>query len=187
MPCGAAASMASAATAAVDGGERGEDAAGVEPARAVLRAEDGCPVEVAGFDLADGGVAAIGAARGGAQAESALSEVEAVAHGAADAVEGSPFEQGSVDAALENEVLDEAADGVVCQRRGDGGAQAEAAAQAAGYVVLAAAFPHGEVPRGVDAALAGIEAEHDFAEAESSPSGVAASGMQQLVPSSVLY
>ena len=43
-------------------------------------------------------------------------------------------------------------------------AQAEAAAQAAGDVVFAAAFPGGELAGGADAALAGIEAEHDFAE-----------------------
>jgi len=46
----------------------------------------------------------------------------------------------------------------------DGGFQAEAFAQAAGGVVLAAAFPDLEVAGGADAALAGIEAEHDFAE-----------------------
>ena len=71
-------------------GKRGEDAAGVEPARAVLRAEDRLPIEVAGLDLADGGVAAVGAADGGAHAEAALSKVEAVADGAADAVVRNP-------------------------------------------------------------------------------------------------
>ena len=72
------------------GGERGEDAAGVEPARAVLGAEDRFPVEIAGLDLADGGVAAVGAAGGGAHAEAALGKVEAVAHGAAHAVVRDP-------------------------------------------------------------------------------------------------
>ena len=158
------------------GGERGEDAAGVEPARAVLGAEDRVPVEVAGFDLADGGVAAVGAAGGGAQAEAALGEVEAVAHGAANAVVRDPSEQGGVDAALQDEVFDEAADGVVGEGGGDGGAQAEAAAEAAGDVVFAAALPDLEVARGVDAAFAGIEAKHDFAEAEAIP---AASGVRE--------
>ena len=152
--------------------ERGEDAAGVKPARAVLVAEDRLPIEVAGLDLADGGVAAIGAAGGGAHAESALGEVEAVAHGAADAVVRNPVEQGGIDAALQDEVFNEAADGVVGERGGDGGAQAEAAAQAAGHVVFAAALPHLELARGVDAAFAGIEAEHDFAEAEAIPAAV---------------
>ena len=154
------------------GGERGEDAAGVEPAGTIVLTEDCLPVEVAGLDLADGGVAAVRAARGRAHAEAAFSEVEAVAHGAADAVVGDPLEQGGVDAALEDEVFDEAADGVLSERGSDGGAQAEAAAQAAGHVVLAAAFPNGEVAGGVDAALAGVEAQHDFAQTQRVPAAV---------------
>ena len=74
-----------------------------------------------------------------------------------------------IDAALEDEVFDEAADGVVGERGGDGGAQAEAAAQSAGHVVFAAALPDLELACGVDAGVAGIEAEHDFAEAEAVP------------------
>ena len=131
-----------------------------------------CPVEVAGLDLADGGVAAVGAAGGRAHAEAALGKVEAVADGAAHAVVGNPFEQGSIHAALQDEVFDQAADGVVGQRGGDGGAQAEAAAQSAGHVVFAAALPHLKLARGVDAALAGIEAEHDFAQAQAVPAAV---------------
>ncbi len=55
-------------------------------------AEDRLPIKVAGLDLADGGVAAVGAAGSGAHAEAALSKVEAVAHGAADAVVRDPPE-----------------------------------------------------------------------------------------------
>ena len=43
-------------------------------------------------------------------------------------------------------------------------AQAEALAQPARDVVFAAALPDLELARGADAALAGVEAEHDFAE-----------------------
>ncbi len=153
-------------------GERGEDSAGMHPARAIRRAEDRLPVEVARLDLADGGVAAVGAADGGAQAKAALGKVEAVAHGAADAIVRNPADKRSVHAAFEDEVLDETADGIVGERGGHGGAQAEAAAQAAGHVVLAAALPHVEVARGVDAHLAGIEAKHDFAEADAVPAAV---------------
>ncbi len=127
------------------------------------------PVEVAGLDLADGGVAAVGAADGRAHAEAALGEVEAVADLAADAVVGNPLDEGGIDAALQDKVFDQAANGVVGQSGGDGGAQAKAAAQAAGHVVFAAALPDLEVARGVDAALAGIEAEHDLAQAEAVP------------------
>ena len=54
-------------------------------------------------------MAAIVAAGGGADAESAFGEVEAVADGAADAIEEEPFHQRRVDAALEDAIFDEAA------------------------------------------------------------------------------
>ena len=153
-------------------GERREDAAGVEPARAVFAAKDRSPVEIAGLYLADGGVAAIGTSDRGAHAEAALGEVEPVAHGAAYAVEGNPLEQRSVDAALQDQVFDEAAHGVLGKHGGDRGAQAEAAAQPARHVVLAASLPHGELARGVDAAFAGIETQHDFAQAQTIPAAL---------------
>ena len=120
-----AASMASTATSAVEA----ESAAKMPPVCNQREPFswpkiDG-PVEVAGLDLADGGVAAVGAAGSGAQAEAALGEVEAVAHCAADAVVRDPADERGIDAALENEVFDEAADGVVGERGGDGGAQAK--------------------------------------------------------------
>ncbi len=124
------------------------------------------------LNLADGGVAAVGAANGGAHAVAALSKVEAVAHGAAHAVVRNPSDERSIDAALQNEVLDQAADGIVGERSGDGGAQAETAAQAAGHVVFAAALPNLEMARGVDAAFAGIEAKHDFAQAQAVPAAI---------------
>ena len=77
-----------------------------------------------------------------------------------------------VDAALEDAVFDEAADGVVSQRGSDGGAEAEAAAKTASDVVLAAALPNREVAGGVNASLARVEAEHDFAETEAIPAPV---------------
>ena len=121
-------------------GERGEDAAGVEPARAFGR-EDFVPVDLTGLELGDSGVAAVGAAQRGAHAEAALGEVEAIADGAADAVVLHPLQMRLVDAALVDEVFDEAANGVVGERGDDGGAQAKAALEAAGDVVFAAALP----------------------------------------------
>ena len=47
--------------------------------------------------------------------------------------------------------------------------QAEAALEAAGDVVFAAAFPDLERARGVHAALAGVEAQHHLAEADLVP------------------
>src|SRR6185437_16208599 len=102
-------------------------------------------------------------------AKASLGEVEPVANRAAYAIEGNPAEKGRVDAALEDAVFDEATDGVVSQCSGDGGAQAKAAAETTGDVILAAALPDCEVAGGVNAALTGVEAEHDFAEAETIP------------------
>ena len=69
-----------------------------------------------------------------------------------------------VDAALEDEVLEQPADLVVGERGHDRGAQAEAAPEPAGDVVLAAALPRLEPAGGADPPLARVEAEHDLAE-----------------------
>ena len=147
--------------------QRAEDATGVKPAGAE-RAEDLVPVDVAGFQLRDGGVPAIGATQRGAHAEASLGEVEAVAHGAADAVVLHPG-HALFDAALEHQVFHEAAHRVVGQRGHDGGVEPEAALQPARDVVLAAAFPDLEGAGGVDAAIARVEAQHHFAQGDAVP------------------
>ena len=154
------------------GGECGEDSAGVQPVGAFRGAEDIGPVKVAGLDLADGGVAAIAASCGGAEAESAFGEVEAVANGATHAVVGDPAKERGIDAALEDEVFDETAYGVFGECGGDGGPEAKAASKAASYVVFAPTFPDGKVAGGMDASFAGVEAEHDFAEADAVPAAI---------------
>ena len=153
-------------------GQRGEDAAGVQALRAVLISEDVGPGKVTGFDLADGGVAAVAATGSGAQSESTLGEVEAIANCAANAVERDPAQKGGVDAALEDEVFDEAADGIVGKRGGDGCSEAKAASKAASDVIFATAFPDGKPAGGVDAAFAWVETEHDLAEADAVPAAI---------------
>ncbi len=74
-----------------------------------------------------------------------------------------------VHAARVDERLDEPSDVVVDQRRDDGGAQAEAAAQGAGDVVLAASLPHVEGPGSADARVPGIETQHHLAERDAVP------------------
>ena len=164
MPWRAAASTASATTSGVVSESAGEDAAGVEPAHAERRRRGGpsrrrpaAAATAAVWPRSETPTRA-------ADAEAALGEVEPVADGAADAVVRHPADERRVDAALQDEVLDQPPDLVVGERGHDRGAQAEAAAQAAGDVVLAAALPDPERARGADAALAGIEAEHDLAE-----------------------
>ncbi len=146
-------------------GKGGENAARMEPADAEL-AENVVPVDVARLQLRRGGMAAVGAADRAADAEATLREIQAVADRAADAVERNPFDERRVDAALHDEIFDETADWIVGERRDDGGAFAEAFAEAAGDVVFAAAFPDVEGARRMDAAFAWIEAEHDFTEGD---------------------
>ena len=65
---------------------------------------------------------------------------------------------------MEHEVLEQPADVVVDERGDDRGAQAEAAAQAARDVVLAAALPDAKRAGRAHASFAWIKAQHDLAE-----------------------
>ena len=137
----------------------------MEPAAAEL-AEDHVEVDVAGFELGDRRVAAVGAAHRAADAVAAFREVQTVADLTPHAVVRDPLDEGDVHAALQHEILDEAADRIVRERRDRARPEAEAAAESARHVVLAAAFPHVELAGGMDAARARIEAEHDLSERE---------------------
>jgi hypothetical protein len=137
----------------------------MEPARA-LPAEDRLPVDVTGLELGHRGVAAVGAAEGGANPEATLREVEAVPREAPDPVVLDPEEVRLVDPALVDQVLDQPPDRVVDERRDHRRVQAEAALEPARHIVFAAALPDLERTRGVDAAGAGIQAEHDLAQAD---------------------
>ncbi len=114
-------------------------------------------------------MAAIRAAERGAHAEAALSEVQAVAGGAAYAVVLHPLHVRLIDAALQHQVFEQAAYGIVGERGDDGRLQSEAAPQPARDVVFAAALPHAELPRRRDADIAGIEPQHHFAERDQVP------------------
>jgi len=103
----------------------------MEPTSAMIRTKDCLPVEVAGLDLTDGGVAPVVASGCGTHSESALSEVEAVANGAAHAIKGDPANERWIDPALQNAVFDKPANGVVGQSSCDRGAKSEATSKAA--------------------------------------------------------
>src|SRR5947209_6833969 len=118
----------------------------MEPAGA-FAGEDGVPMDVAGAELRNGGVSAIGAAQRSADAESTFRKVQPVADGSADSVIGNPLDVRLVYATLKDQILNQAADGVVGKGGDHGGVQAEAAAQPASDVIFAAPFPNPEAAR----------------------------------------
>ena len=128
--------------------------------------EDRIPVDIAGLELGNRCIAAVGAALRTAASEAALDEIETVAHFAADAVERHPPDERGVHSALQNEILHQPPDRIVGKGGDHRGAQAEAAAQTARDVVFAAALPDVELAGGVNSPLARIETEHDFTEAD---------------------
>ena len=109
-------------------------------------------------------MASVGAAERTADTVAALGEVQPVADIAPSAVCLDPFYKVHVHAALHDEVFEEVADLVLGERAHKTRAEPEAFAEAARHVVLAAAFPSAERAGGSDAVVAGVEAEHDFAE-----------------------
>ncbi len=146
-------------------GEASKDAAGVQPL-ATGGGEEGIPVEIAGLELGSRAVTPVDTAFGPANAEAAFCEVDGIAHAFAHAIIGHPFDVGGVQAALKDEVFNQAADLVVGKGGQDTGGVAEAAAESAGDVVFAAAFPGGEVAGCADAAFTGVETEKDFTKGE---------------------
>ena len=146
-------------------GERGVNAAGVQPAHA-QPAEDVLPIHLARPHLAGGGVRPIGDAHRAAHAVTALREVQPHPRVAPDAIEGHPLDESRVHPALQDEVLDQSPHLVFREGRDHGGALAEAPAQPARHVVFPAALPDLKLPRRADAAFARIEAKHDFPEGE---------------------
>ena len=113
--------------------------------RAPSPREDAVPVDVAGAQLGRRGVAAVGAARrrrGGRSPRSV--KFSPFRTWRPTPSNGTQLTCDMVDAALEHQVLDEPADGVVREGGDDGRPHAEAAPQAARHVVLAAALPGAE-------------------------------------------
>ena len=129
------------------------------------------PVDVAGAQLADRCVAAIGHADSATDAKSALGHVQSVAHRPTNAVVFPPSDVAQIDAAGQHQVFDQAPDRVIGQGRHDRAAQAEAAPQGARDVVFATALPGAKVARGVDPFCARIEPEHDLTEGDKVPPG----------------
>jgi len=69
-------------------GERGEDAASMEPARPRSAPKMGAPVKVSRLQLRDRRISTVGAAQPGADAETRSGKIQAIANRAANSIEG---------------------------------------------------------------------------------------------------
>src|ERR1700722_6392639 len=98
--------------------------------------------------------------------EATLGEVEPVTHTAPDAVVRGPPDQRGVDAALENEVLDEPAYFVVREWGDACRPLAKASPQAPSDVVLSTALPGHERPCRTDTPVTRVKAQHDLSQGD---------------------
>src|SRR5260370_1607774 len=144
------------------------NSAGVKPARSVL-AENFLPVDFAGLQLRDSGVAAIRTSQGSAQAEASLGKIQTVPDRASHAVKGHPADIFLTDASLEDQIFYKAANWIVRKGGYDGRIHPKAPAEAAGDVVFASPFPCTKMARGGDALVAWVEPQHYFAKADQVP------------------
>ena len=151
--------------------ERAKNSAGVKPARA-LCSENPFPVNVAGLQLRNRRMPTIRTTQSSANPKASLGEIQPVTHTTAHAVILDPFEMRLIDSALINQILNQTADGIVCQRGNDRGIHSETTPQSARDVVFATAFPNLKSARGVNAAIAWIEPEHHFAQADQIPTAL---------------
>ena len=99
--------------------------------------------------------------------ERRLREVQAITAESAYTIRLHPLDIGRIHAALQDEVFHQTADFIVSESGKDNCTHAKAAAQSADDIVFSAAFPGLEVTGSTDPALAGIQAEHNFAERSS--------------------
>jgi hypothetical protein len=118
-------------------------------------------------------VPTVGTAKSGANAKTALGEIQPVTHPATDPIIRFPANVVLADAALQHQVFDEATDWIVRQRSDDRGVHSKTALQAASHVVFAAAFPSAKMARGGNALIARIQAQHYFSQADQVPGALA--------------
>ena len=77
-----------------------------------------------------------------------------------------------VNAALQDEILEQPSHGVVDRGRDDTATQSKTAPESTNDIVFSAAFPGPKVPGGVNPLISGIEANHDLAEGYRIPATV---------------
>src|SRR5580698_3043448 len=128
----------------------------MEPTCAVF-AKNLIPIDIAGLQLRNRGVSAIGAANCGPNSESSFSEVQSIADSAANAVIVNPANEALVNSALMEQVLKQTAGWIVGNGCDNRRRETETALEATGDVVFASALGNCERASGRDAAIAGIK------------------------------
>ena len=121
------------------------------------------PIDVAFFQLGSSRVATIRHTLGTTDAKTAFSKIQAIAHGAPNAVIIAPLNVTDINASLQDEILSQSAHLVVGKGGYNRGPQSEATAQPSGHIVLPTAFPNLEFTRSSNAAITGIQAQHNLA------------------------
>src|SRR5262247_1188403 len=114
-------------------------------------------------------MSAVGASSRAPYSESTIDKVQTVSDCASNTVVGHPSDQGLIDAALINQILDEASNGVIRECSHNRRLQTKASLQRPGHVVFAAAFIDIEIASRPDSLVAGIESHHDFTESNEVP------------------
>src|SRR5262249_30360450 len=93
-----------------------EDTARVKPAGALF-AENTFPIDLAGLELRNGSMSAVGTSGRPSHSESTIDKVQTVACCPSNTVVGEPADQRLINASLINQVLNEASDGVINECR----------------------------------------------------------------------
>src|SRR2546425_1700864 len=127
------------------------------------------PIHITRLQLRDRSVPAVRTPNWGTKPETALREIQPIAHRASNSIKGNPADVRLVDATLINEVLNQASNRIVRERGDQGRIHAEASTQSACDVILASALPNPKCSRGRDAAVARIQPQHHFAETHEVP------------------
>src|SRR6266581_7964894 len=96
------------------------------------------PIHITRLQLRNGRVPAVGASNRRAQSETALGEIQPIAHRASNSVVGNPLDAGLIHATLINEVLNQASNRIVRECCDESRVHSEASTQAARDVVFAA-------------------------------------------------
>ena len=145
-----------------------KNTAGVEPSRAFVT-KYFLPVDIAFLELRHRRISPIRTSESSTDAETAFGKVHTVANSTPNAIVLRPLNMRLIDAALIDQVLNQAADRIIGKCGNDRRVETETTLQTAGDVILTATLPHFERPRRMYPFIARIEPEHYLAKGNDVP------------------